>query len=145
MKSHGEKFILKLVFTADGIKQHQVGDCQVPVPVLLHLCGHPGLQGMSYYIIIITYSVVLWKIQKFDWLMPETKWHSCLQFAMRLVSVAAELPIVAELNKRKQMQSLMTKTFYFLTQLFKLLSSCTSSPDLLVHWFQIVCRSTEVQ
>ena len=27
---------------------------------------------------IITDSVVLWKIQKFDWLIPETKWHSCL-------------------------------------------------------------------
>ena len=28
--------------------------------------------------LIITDSVVLWKIQKFDWLIPETKWHSCL-------------------------------------------------------------------
>ena len=27
---------------------------------------------------IITDSVVLWKIQKFDWLIPEIKWHSCL-------------------------------------------------------------------
>ena len=28
--------------------------------------------------VIITDSVVLWKIKKFDWLIPETKWHSCL-------------------------------------------------------------------
>ena len=27
---------------------------------------------------IITDSVVLWEIQKFDWLIPETKRHSCL-------------------------------------------------------------------
>ena len=33
----------------------------------------------NYYIAhIITDSVVLWKIQKFDWLLPETKWYSCL-------------------------------------------------------------------
>ena len=30
------------------------------------------------YGLIITDSVVLWTIQKFDWLKPETKWHSCL-------------------------------------------------------------------
>ena len=36
-------------------------------------CGMPGLAPL-----IITDSVVLWKIQKFDWLIPETKWHSCL-------------------------------------------------------------------
>ena len=30
------------------------------------------------FCLIITDSVVLWKIQKFDWLIPETKWHSCL-------------------------------------------------------------------
>ena len=32
----------------------------------------------NHKIIIITGSVVLWKIQKFDWLIPKTKWHSCL-------------------------------------------------------------------
>ena len=65
-------------------------------------------------------------------------------FAMRLVSIAAKLPMAAEMNKRKQMQSLKTKTFNFLTQLFKPLPSPTSSPDLLLQWFQIVCRSTDM-
>ena len=32
----------------------------------------------SEYTCIITDSVVLWKIQKFDWLISEAKWHSCL-------------------------------------------------------------------
>ena len=32
----------------------------------------------SIQVLIITDSVLLWKIQKFDWLIPETKWHSCL-------------------------------------------------------------------
>ena len=51
---------------------------------------------------IITDYVVLWKIKKFDWLMPETNFLQgdmdvcmCLHFAMRLLSVAAGLPIAA--------------------------------------------------
>ena len=33
---------------------------------------------LDLYNKIVTDSVVFWKIQKFDWLIPETKWHSCL-------------------------------------------------------------------
>ena len=36
------------------------------------------LEFVKHHFGIITDSVVLWKIQKFDWLIPETKWHSCL-------------------------------------------------------------------
>ena len=32
----------------------------------------------NVHVAIITDSVVLWKIKKFDWLIPETKRHSCL-------------------------------------------------------------------
>ena len=34
--------------------------------------------GIEHMVHIITDSIVLWKIRKFDWLIPETNWHSCL-------------------------------------------------------------------
>ena len=40
---------------------------------LFNVENRPSIQYL-----IITDSVVLWKIHKFDWLIPETKWYSCL-------------------------------------------------------------------
>ena len=47
-------------------------------PSLYILCKKWCTFAVSWYCKIITDSVVLWKIQKFDWLILETKWHSCL-------------------------------------------------------------------
>ena len=45
----------------------------VPGKGIAKLKHHKQKTGYSIHLIIITDSVVLWKIQKFDWLIPETK------------------------------------------------------------------------
>ena len=69
---------------------------------------------------------MLWKIKKFDWLMPETNFLQsdihvcmCLHFAMRLVdsysSGAPDCGVVEQVKTNANIED----TFYVLTQLFK--------------------------
>ena len=48
--------------------------------------------------IIRTDSIVLWKIQNFDWLISETKWHSCLH-NRALCSYLATLRLLRQREK----------------------------------------------
>ena len=72
---------------------------------------------------IITDCVVLWKIQKFDRLIPETKWHSCLhnralcsylatmrllhqrENNLRMISVLKSVPFLHECHFRSAWMS----------------------------------------
>ena len=55
---------------------------------------------LNHYI-TITESVVLWKIQKFDWLIPETKWLSCLHNSA-LCSYLATLRLLRQRENNPQ-------------------------------------------
>ena len=123
------------------------------------------------YNIIMTNSVVLWKIQKFDWLISETNGHSCLHN----IALCNETGILG--SEAPQWQWSWTRenkciylhlhlkwppsTYWWLCHSLKSLkdkniplfdpavkytlnTSHTSSPDLLVQWFKIVCRSTDM-
>ena len=69
---------------------------------------------------IITDSVVLWKIQKFDWLIPETKWHSCLHdrtLCMHNRTLCSETRIhSSRVEPEKTIDSKSIKTFHCLTE-----------------------------
>ena len=60
----------------------------------LHLCT-------LWYMLIITDSDVLWKIQKFDWLISETKWHSWLH-NRALCSYLATLRLLRQRENNQQ-------------------------------------------
>ena len=68
-------FILKYNNAKRSIPTHPTFvDSMIPILTFaFELCP-----PKSIHFTIITDSVVLWKIQKFDWLIPETNWHSCL-------------------------------------------------------------------
>ena len=69
---------------------------------------------------IITDSVLLWKIQKFDWLIPETKWHSCLHnrtLCMHNRTLCSETRIHSNrVEPEKTIDSKSIKTFHCLTE-----------------------------
>ena len=72
------------------------------------------------HVLIITDSVLLWKIQKFDWLIPETKWHSCLHnrtLFMHNRTLCSETRIHSNrVEPEKTIDSKSIKTFHCLTE-----------------------------
>ena len=67
--SFGSNFVhyLAVIFERDKITDIKYFTIILPKPCLLF----HAISSFQYF--IITDSVVLWKIQKFDWLIPETK------------------------------------------------------------------------
>lgn len=53
------------VITAPSDQQHQTGCGQVPLPLLLHLRGHHGLQGQIWGVLINSHGIFLWEEMRF--------------------------------------------------------------------------------
>ena len=96
------------------------------------LCGENTRQCHIY---IITDSVVLWKIQKFDWLIPDTKWHSCLHnitlcSATRIHSNRVEPEKLLILNQYKRPKGPHIVHLSTMCHLFEE----SAKADIFVYW-----------